>query len=347
MRKEVPLDIDFVISWVDGSDPAWLKEMQSYRKEMNVDVTESNSNASCRYDGDGEMLRYWFRSVERFAPWVRQIHFVTCGQKPDWLDNNHPKLNLVNHKDFIPKPYLPTFNARTINLNIHRIPGLSEHFVNWDDDIFLLQPIAPEFYFRGKEPVMIADLRYFRYICLSNWSRALFNDYCLLLHSFNFRQSIWQHRNKWFDIAALGWKRCRQNLLCYLANKTIPVHPYGHLAHPILKSVMEEIWERWPGPLHATCMSKFRSDIQVSLWLICAWQQAKGRFFPAHERSLGQFIGISPKTLGCARDLIVNQSVPQVCLNESEEYVDPEVSRQVLLEAFGTILPDKSSFEKD
>ena len=341
------MEIDFVIPWVDGSDPAWLKEKKSSQKELDVDVTESNSNADCRYDGDDEILRFWFRSVERFAPWVRQIHFVTCGQKPEWLDEGHPKLNLVNHKDFIPNQYLPTFNSRTIEWNFHRIPGLSEHFVLWNDDIFLLKPVAPDFFFRGKEPVLMADLRYFRHVCLSNWCRVMFNDYCLLLNSFDVRHSIWQHRNKWFNIAALGWKRCRQNFLCYLANKTIPVYPFGHMAHPMLKSVIAEIWERWPGPLDATCMSKFRSDIQVSQWLICAWLQAKGRFFPAHERSLGQFIGIEPKTLDWARDLIVNQSVPQISLNESEEYVDPELSRQVLLEAFGTILPHPSSFEKD
>lgn len=66
-------------------------------------------------------LKYWFRGVEKYAPWVHKIYFVTCGQKPDWLNENHDKLVLVNHEDYIPHEYLPTFSSHTIELNFHRI----------------------------------------------------------------------------------------------------------------------------------------------------------------------------------------------------------------------------------
>lgn len=56
------------------------------------------------------------------------------GQKPERLNENHPKLVLMNHKDYIPSDYLPTFNSQTIKLNLHRIPDLSEKFVLFIDD---------------------------------------------------------------------------------------------------------------------------------------------------------------------------------------------------------------------
>ncbi len=89
---------------------------------------DEDANADCRYRDYG-LLRYWFRSVERFAPWVNRMFFVTCGQKPEWLDENNPRLRLVNHADYIPAACLPTFQSNTIELNLHRIPDLSERFV--------------------------------------------------------------------------------------------------------------------------------------------------------------------------------------------------------------------------
>ena len=69
---------------------------------------------------------------------VRRIHFVTWGHLPSWLNKEHPKLNIVNHKDFIPEKYLPTFNSHAL-WNMHRIPGLAENFVYFNDDMFLIK----------------------------------------------------------------------------------------------------------------------------------------------------------------------------------------------------------------
>ena len=82
--------IDFVITWVDGTDPAWRAEKQHYSPDAVSDDQE------VRYR-DWELLRYWFRGVEKFAPWVRTIHFVTWGHLPDLLNVENPKLHIVNH----------------------------------------------------------------------------------------------------------------------------------------------------------------------------------------------------------------------------------------------------------
>ena len=85
--------IDFVIMWVDGSDPAWLEEKNKYL-EKKIDT----SNAINRYRDMG-LLKYWFRGVEKFTPWVNKVHFVTWGHIPSWLNTNNPKLNVVRHED--------------------------------------------------------------------------------------------------------------------------------------------------------------------------------------------------------------------------------------------------------
>ncbi|MBR5193284.1 MAG: Stealth CR1 domain-containing protein, partial [Bacteroidaceae bacterium] len=98
------MDIDFVITWVDMEDPKWKAEFSKYSGKKD---NEKNGVSEARFRDYG-FLKYWFRGVEKFAPWVRKIHFVTSGQKPEWLDENNPKINLVNHKDYIPAQFLPT-----------------------------------------------------------------------------------------------------------------------------------------------------------------------------------------------------------------------------------------------
>ena len=206
-----------------------------------------DANADCRYRSDEESLRYWFRSVEKFAPWVNKIHFVTCGQKPYWLDESHPKLNLVNHDDFIPSNYLPTFQSGSIQMNLHRIEKLAEHFVLFDDDMFLLQPLDPSFFFVDGMPKLVADLRIIDFP-YANWSRTLFNDYCVVNCNFDMRKQLWESRGKWFNVRELGLNRVRQNLVCYMANKRLPTRHYGHLSCPQLKSTLCEVWEKSPDP---------------------------------------------------------------------------------------------------
>ena len=290
------------------------------------------------------MLRYWFRGVEKFAPWVNKIHFVTCGQKPYWLNENHPKLNLVNHTDFIPSQYLPTFNSNTIELNLHRLDKLSEHFVLFNDDVFWLQHINPEVFFIDGNPVLDTNLRY-RNVEYSNWSRVLFNDYCVVNNSFDVSKSIWKNRRKWFNISVLGYKRARRNFICYLANRTLPVELYGHVALPHLKSTMEEVWGKQYDVMNQTCNHKFRNDDQVNQWLLCAWNQAKGDFYPAHRKNLGVNARLSPDSVGWICNIIQNQSTPQICVNDSQFNTEPECCTKEIIKAFESILPERSRFE--
>lgn len=94
---------------------------------------------------DNNELKYSLRSLEKFAPWVRNIFLVTNGQVPDWLNINHPKIKLVTHDQIFPnKSHLPTFSSPAIEVNLHRIEGLSQRFLYFNDDIFLAKSTLKE-----------------------------------------------------------------------------------------------------------------------------------------------------------------------------------------------------------
>ena len=129
--------IDFVVMWVDGNDPAWQKE-----KEKDSPRKTDDSNSANRFR-DWGLMPYWFRAIEKFTPWVRKIHFVTWGHLPEFLDTTNPKLNIVKHSDFMPEGTLPTFSSHALEVNLHRIPGLADNFVYFNDDMLLTSPVKP------------------------------------------------------------------------------------------------------------------------------------------------------------------------------------------------------------
>lgn len=137
--------IDVVITTVDGSDPAWLEKFNAVLARQGVPTLAKTSNAA-RYTARDE-LRFVLRSLHYYAPYVRTIHVVTDEQCPPWLDLQHPKINLVDHKDIIDPGYLPCFNSDAIESCLWKIPGLSERFIYFNDDVLLMAPTQESTFF--------------------------------------------------------------------------------------------------------------------------------------------------------------------------------------------------------
>ncbi|MBR0460313.1 MAG: Stealth CR1 domain-containing protein [Victivallales bacterium] len=336
--------IDFVLTWVDGSDPAWLAERSKY-EQPGSGMASGGANATCRYRDFG-LLRYWFRAAEQFAPWFHRLYFVTCGQKPDWLKESHPKLRLVHHTDYIPAAHLPTFHSNTIELNLHRIPELSEHFVMFNDDVFLLRPTSPDFFFRNGCPRLPCDLGIPRWFGYSNISRVVLNNSGVLRRSLDVERLIWKHIWKFVDIRSLGLARAMKNLVSFAVNRIWIPSTFGHMTMPHLKSTLEELWRVQPDILERVSRSRFRTDECINHWLACAWNMVTGKFYPIHEQSLGEFTALNEKNLARVCEMIRRQSKPVICLNDDGSTQDVEACSQEAAHAFEAILPQKSSFEK-
>lgn len=138
--------IDAVYTWVDGGDPEQQRQVDYWRSQHPG--AKEDSGGANRFRDWGE-LRYSLRSLERYAPWVRTVYLVTNGQVPAWLDRSNPRLRLVTHRELFPDSnHLPTFNSFAIEAHLHRIPGLSENYLYFNDDMFLGRPVTPQDFYR-------------------------------------------------------------------------------------------------------------------------------------------------------------------------------------------------------
>lgn len=328
--------IDFVIIWVDGNDPEWRAQKALYDENA-----ETNANSEVRFR-DWDNLRYWFRGVEKFAPWVNKIHFVTWGHIPKWLDTENPKLNIVKHTDYIPKEYLPTFSSHTIELNLHRIKGLSEQFVYFNDDMFLTAPTLPEDFFVNKKP---CDTVALDCICFNKDSAGFFNgaDVSTINDHFSKGEAIKRDFKKWFS-PKNGAKNILRTVLL-LPWHWFPGFYYQHTPSSFLKSTFNEVWEKEYDVLNKTCLDKFRSTGNVNQWLMKFWQLAKGDF-EVRRDSFAYCYHVKEYNYQQMLKDIAAQKHRMICINDTAETFDFETKKQGVINAFEKLLPEKSSFEK-
>jgi len=143
--NEFTADVDMVFSWVDGSSSEFQRQRAARMKGYVVGDGDDNA---ARYRQVDE-LRYALRSVHMYAPWVRRIFIATDSPTPEWLAD-HPKVTIVRSEEFFADPsVLPTHNSHAVEAQLHRIPGLAEHFLYSNDDMFFGRPVTPELFFSG------------------------------------------------------------------------------------------------------------------------------------------------------------------------------------------------------
>lgn len=144
--------IDIVYLWVDGADPAWrARRQQAYAAwaQPHAGKLALHGNVAGRYRDNGE-LRYNLRALEQFFPGHGHIYLVTDRQVPAWLRASN-RLTVIDHASLMPAAALPVFDSGHIESYLHHIPGLSEQFLYFNDDVFLGAPFDPALWFGGKE----------------------------------------------------------------------------------------------------------------------------------------------------------------------------------------------------
>lgn len=328
-----PPPIDFVITWVDGNDPEWQK-----KKFEHTGVGFIEGNTEVRYR-DWNTLKFWFRGVEKFAPWVRYIYFVTDKQKPSWLNLEHPKLKWISHSDFIPKEYLPTFNSNVIEWNLHRINGLSECFVYFNDDMFLINKTVPDDFFKQNLP---CDFPVLSPLYPSNFfSYLMVNNICLLNRHFSLRNSIKANKKKWVKNQSI-WGLCK--LALYGRHTLIPGINGHHIHISYLKKNFQLLWEKEYNDIHSTCKNKLRSKNDLTTWCVRDWQLLSGEFYP--KKPIGKLFQTSE--LNHSKELLTylqKQKGKVICLNDTETEDNFELHQEQIISAFKDLFPEKSSFE--
>lgn len=328
------MKIDFVMPWVDGNDAKW----QTLRNEYSDSPARIDES---RYR-DWDVLKYWFRAVEKYAPWVNRVHFVTCGQCPDWLNREHPKLKLVDHKDFIPAQYLPTFNSMAIELNLHRIEGLSEHFVYFNDDVYLNAPVKPEDFFRDGLPCHTAVLTSLTPGTANDpHIHAICNVMAFINTHFKKKAVLKKNFRKWYS---LKYGKGLVKTLLNTPGSRFSNFSNSHVANSMRKSTYEAVWALEPELLDTACKSKFRSLQGVNQYIMTYYDLCSGNFAP-RKSGFGTCYDIGIRDSAMYRD-IRSGSHKLICVNDNEGIADFEKAKVMLTAAFEAVLPEKCSFEK-
>lgn len=325
--------IDIVIPWVDGNDIAWIHEKQKYERVENGDNREN------RYR-DWDNLQFLFRGIEKFLPWIRRIHFITWGHIPEWLNTKEPRLHIVNHADYIPQKYLPTFNSHTIEWNMHLISGLSEKFIYCNDDTFFIAPLAERDFFEFGLPKDAAIETVLVFV-KDGIGQIIGNDLGVINSRFKKREVIKKHFCKWYSIK---YGKKILNNIYYSPIQAFTGFLNPHMPNPFLKSTFEEIWNKESEILDLTCSHKFRNDKDVNQWLARYWQLVNGKFVPGKLRK-GNFLIIKENDKEI-KDVIENQKNKMICLSDYITDIDFEAEKRFLNSCFEKILPEKCSFEK-
>lgn len=294
--------MDAVITYVDGSDPLWQED---YCKKVNVPAMNK------RYR-DWGTLKYLLRGIENFLPFVENVFLLVSreSQVPEWVDRSN--LKIITHDQIMPSKSIPTFNSSMIEMFIHKIPGLSEQFLYFNDDMFPIRPCSEETFFPGGRPRIGFSLSLFSFIDFKKLCR----------HSDALAKK------------ALG--KCTRSPFF--------VRPQ-HTCSPMLKSVCEEVYEKVEDDIMAS-LTPVRDLSNYNQYLFLDYMyyshKVKAKRLPAKYFSLG---------FTESEQIVAKIEKPGnkclICINDA--HIDEEKferSKKVLTAAFEKLLPSKSRFEK-
>jgi len=226
ISTECTFPVDVVYTWVNHADPEWQRLISRFRDDDDIDWS--------RYHSIDE-LRYSLRSLHLYAPWVRKIFIVTNCQAPDWLRTDS-RVEIVPHEHVFANPdYLPTFSSHAIEACLMNIDGLSEHFVYFNDDVFLANPALKEHFFTG-----------------TGCSRAFLEPYGMV-----WGEQSQDHAD--YLNAAINGQRLLENRFGRSATQL-----HQHTPHALKRSVLTRMVTDFPDAFHQVRGSRFRSITDIS-----------------------------------------------------------------------------------
>ena len=308
--------IDAVYTWVDSDDPHWRGTYQEQLRESGRPASDSSVNLA-RFTSRDE-LRYSLRSLQMNLPWIDKVYLVTAGQRPDWLVEDHPQLIVVDHREIFENPdqCLPTFNSHAIESQLANIPGLKEHFLYVNDDVFFGRYLHPNMFFGPA-----GQSKY----CLTQGHFAQAEDAQLPVN----RAAA---NNREVVLARFGRTTSRK---------------FQHVAHPQRLAVHRRIAQDQGERIAEIARHRFRSESDLSIPSSLAHQYAAQLAMGYPTKVNYQYLDIGSGTyyLDMLR-LARNKTLDMFCINEVLS-VEDEAQRGAQVERFlQARFPLRSSYEK-
>lgn len=309
--------IDYVFPYVDNSKEQWISEFNKYNR--NTKITNETNGAS-RFRSGEELLRYKFRSIEKWMPWVGTIHLIVSDitQVPEWIDKS--KVHIVLHKDIIPGEYLPTFNSCTIEMFIHNIFGLSEKFIYSNDDMYANYILKPKFYFLD-DTHLRADLHIRKL-----WHQGDINKV-------------------WAQIPINSLKLAATDTPEYIRKyvKADQLYELQHIGKPMFRSVNQEVYNKYTEEIKKS-ITRFRAAHNLNQYLFTEYALFHGR--GVFETFRFKYLQIGKDTaniINAITEQDEEQRTRAICCNDTDSSTDSDFLR--IQAAFESQYPDKSKYE--
>lgn len=306
-------EIDIVISWVEGEDEVWLREREESKSSQD-NVTEI-FNHEARYRDIG-LLKYVLRSIDMYAPWVRNIYIVTPDQKPYWLEESNERVKVISQNDIIPHEFQPTFKSTGVEWHLHRIPGLSENFIYLNDDMLFNNEVSPEDFFINNEPVLTA---LYRPLPISNVSHMVLATVLVLIKHFKQGEMARKKPQKFFNpfVSPVYLRNLLFRSLDLINSRGSARSTYffPHVALPLRKSTLQKIWDAEYETIAATCKKPFRDKEDVIIWLAMFWEIESGTFYP-QDPSVTSMLYVNQTDK--ISSVLNSNKVKMYCINDSE-----------------------------
>ncbi|GAA1854094.1 stealth family protein [Brevibacterium marinum] len=316
---EVVDPVDIVYTWVDGDDSAWRQRKRAVEAALEHGTVNETATISSRFTSRDE-LKYSLRSVEAYASWVNHIYIVTDGQVPVWLNREHPKITVVDHREiFTDSDALPVFNSHAIESQLHHIPGLSERYVYLNDDIFFLRPTDPSLFFTG-----------------NGHSKFFPSKASLDIGPPSVR-----------DLPVLSAAKRNREFLQDRFDRTV-TNKFKHTPHPQLRSVLSKMETEHSTEFERVARSTFRhpDDLSIPSALYHFYAYAIGRAIPSSIRYAYMDIAREDAELYFLR-LYRRRDLDVLCLNDTNTAgADQEKLDEMMREFLEYQLPIPSTFEK-
>ncbi|MFI0981285.1 stealth family protein [Streptomyces sp. NPDC021093] len=299
---DITFPVDVVYTWVDGSDPAWIER----RAGVTGSAYHEEAANAARYANHDE-LRYSLRSLEMYAPWVRTVYLVTDDQTPAWLDTSQPGIEVVSHREmFSDTSVLPTFNSHAIESQLHRIEGLSEQFLYFNDDVFLGAEASPRDFFFAN-----GLTKFFPSPALVPLGPPSADDVPVSVAGKNNRALIEERFG------------------------TTPVGKMRHVPHALSRSVLAEIEVEFAEQHRATAAQRFRSSEDIAI------PSSLAHYYAFHTRRAlpddieYAYIDVSlPNAANRLDRLLLNRDKSVFCLNDTLSTEDDFDRSTALLRPF-------------
>lgn len=336
-RDEYDFPVDLVYLWCDDGDENWRNKRLSYQQQCGQNIHVNATKG--RFESHDE-LKYSLRSVEKNVPWINHIYIITDGQIPSFVNLNHPKITIVDHKDVLPHKYLPLFNSSAIEFGICNIPNLSEHFLFANDDMLFAAPHDKSFYFTPEgKPI---------HRVLQSGKKARKYHIPLFLYWLLLRFIVYLNHDMYLKICLNGIDRvmCRTGKLFLFS----PGHGIDPYRTSLLKKYNSLPWIQ--NAIVRTLSHKFRStkDLHrsVYLYLGLAFDEIEKAFinslrFPGSDNFEKERIDLAYITDTQLFEKYFHGVANQLCLNDTED--SSSDFGKSASELLSKLFPEKSQFE--